>query len=255
MAEFPNELFDLAFVGGHKEGYPDLASVAEDENWGYSKVSPKNPNPILVNYVNYTYSRLVEENKVVLSGDGQKLCFNTGLVTPNQEEIFALFTVNRTDGKQPWYLKSWCKRSSHELSSFSELPELAQYFDDPSALLFDVRKELRVNVDHIIEENKERFPEPYRSMELFALRNFLNGSLDAVKIRVRRNYKTAIPQYYGGRMQILLPLCLSNPKVADLALAVERYQDHYRASTCLTLDMAYNNARQLAKPDRDWLQP
>jgi len=23
----------------------------------------------------------------------------------------------------------------------------------------------------------------------------------------------------------------------------------------LTLDMAYNNARQLAKPDRDWLQP
>jgi hypothetical protein len=37
-------------------------------------------------------------------------------------------------------------------------------------------------------------------------------------------------------MQLLLPLCLETP-------------------TCLTLDMAYNNARQLARPDTDWLQP
>ncbi|HII1671176.1 TPA: DUF3825 domain-containing protein [Salmonella enterica] len=31
--------------------------------------------------------------------------------------------------------------------------------------------------------------------------------------------------------------------------------DFYRASTCLTLDMSYNNARLLARPDRDWLVP
>ena len=42
---------------------------------------------------------------------------------------------------------------------------------------------------------------------------------------------------------------------ADLALVVEDHVGFYRASTCLTLDMAYNNARQLARPDRDWLQP
>ena len=43
--------------------------------------------------------------------------------------------------------------------------------------------------------------------------------------------------------------------VADLALVVERHSTFYRAATCLTLDMAYNNARQIARPDRDWLQP
>jgi hypothetical protein len=42
---------------------------------------------------------------------------------------------------------------------------------------------------------------------------------------------------------------------ADLALVVERFDGFYRAATCLTLDMAYNNARQLARPDKDWLQP
>jgi hypothetical protein len=38
-------------------------------------------------------------------------------------------------------------------------------------------------------------------------------------------------------------------------LVVERHQQFYRVSTCLTLDMAYNNARQICKPERDWLQP
>jgi len=51
-----------------------------------------------------------------------------------------------------------------------------------------------------------------------------------------------------------LPLCLSDPEKADLALVVEKDPEgFYRASTCLTLDMAYSNARVLAKQDPDWL--
>ena len=254
MHEFPDNIFDLAFLSGHKEGFPDLADLAENEDWNYQNTTSNSSNPILTNFIAYTYKRLVEENKIVVSRDGQHLCFNTGLVTENQEDIFSYFGVNKK-GEQPWYLIEWKKASDNDLASFTKLPDLASYYDDPSALLFDVRKELRANVDHIIEDNKERFPESVRSMQPFALRNMLQGALDAVKVRVRRNYKTAIPQYYRGRMQILLPVCLSNPRVADLALAVEDCGDHYRASTCLTLDMAYNNARQLARPDKDWLQP
>lgn len=92
-------------------------------------------------------------------------------------------------------------------------------------------------------------------MDTHALQLLLTGAIDNAKERVRRNYKAAVPQYYRGRIQLLLPLCLSNPKVADLALVVEAHDGFYRAATCLTLDMAYNNARQLARPDRDWLQP
>lgn len=254
MPDFPSNLFDLAYLPTHAQGYTDLAELAEPEDWNYQINKDANPNPILVNYISHTYIRLVEENKISLSPNGQNLCFNTGLVTPNQEEIFAYFEANRNN-QQPWFLVGWRKKSSHELNTFSKLPDLASYFDDPSTLLFDHRKEVRANIDHIIEDNRERFPVPYDSMETFALRNFIQGALDAVKIRVRRNYKTAIPQYYRGKMQILLPICLSNPTVADLALTLENCGDHYRASTCLTLDMAYNNARQLARPDKDWLQP
>ncbi len=260
-AEFPADIFQLAFVGGFREGLPELKDLAEDEDWGYrtqrEHTNPNPvPNPVLTNYISHTYQRLVEERKIAISSDGQRLCFNTGLVTANQEEIFALFEPNRNaDAQQEWYLSGWQQRSSRSLSAFSKLPELAQYYDDPAELIFDTRWELRVNVDHVVENNVERFPAPYNTMEAFALRNSMNGAIDAAKARVRRNYKTAIPQYYHGRLQLLLPICLSHPRVADVALVVERHTDHYRAATCLTLDMAYNNARQLARPDKDWLQP
>jgi hypothetical protein len=87
------------------------------------------------------------------------------------------------------------------------------------------------------------------------LQNLTTGAIEAAVQRVRRNYKTAIPQYYQGSVQLLLPLTLLDPAKADLALVVEKFSDFYRAATCLTLDMAYNNARQLARPDRDWLSP
>lgn len=41
----------------------------------------------------------------------------------------------------------------------------------------------------------------------------------------------------------------------DWYIVVEDYGMMYRASTCLTLDQAMNNARLLVRPDRDWFNP
>lgn len=171
--------------------------------------------------------------------------------------MYASFETNRKEeAASPWYFKGWFRRGQWELNKFPELPDLAHYFDDPSCLVLDARKDLRVNVEHIIEDTpRERFPEPYKSMDDYQVQTSLKGVIDTAKERIRRSYKTAIPQYYKGQIQLLLPLCFTNPQRADLALVVERHSTFYRASTCLTLDMAYNNARQLARPDRDWLQP
>lgn len=48
---------------------------------------------------------------------------------------------------------------------------------------------------------------------------------------------------------------MTNRSKADLALVIYRQNEVYLASTCLNLDMAYNNARLLARPDSDWLEP
>jgi len=198
---------------------------------------------------------LAEENKVEVSDDGQRVSFNTGLVTQNQEAIFAIFNHNTIPDRQPWHFQCWCRKGQHDLTSFSHLPDMAHYFDDPSLLVFDAKKELRENIEHIIEDNKDRFPPPYNEMDNFQLQTFLKGAIENAKSRVKRNYKTAIPQFHRGKIQLLLPLCISRPDTADLALVVEDHGTFYRASTCLTLDMAYSNARQLARPDKDWLKP
>jgi hypothetical protein len=95
--------------------------------------------------------------------------------------------------------------------------------------------------------------------------NTFNGAIEHAKKRLKRNYKTAIPQYYRGKhtpvgqLQLLLLLCFSDPTKADLALAVYKVsqdgEHFYSGRTCLTLDMAINNARLICKPDDEWLKP
>lgn len=76
-----------------------------------------------------------------------------------------------------------------------------------------------------------------------------------MKKKVSANYKLAIPQYYEGKIQLLLPLCLADDNIPDLALVVTKTNNVYRGHTCLTLDMAYNNARLIARPESNWLNP
>jgi len=140
------------------------------------------------------------------------------------------------------------------LARFSPLAKLANYFDDPSVLLYDRRRELHIDVEHVVQDNLSRFPAVASGNEHLA-RQLLHAARADTEQRVYRNYKTAIPQYYRGEVQLLLPLCLEHPSRADLALVVSRQGDHYRGETVLTLSMAYTNARLLTRPDTEWLRP
>ncbi|QSV54759.1 MAG: DUF3825 domain-containing protein [Dolichospermum sp. UKL201] len=254
-------LFDFAYFRQFDKDIDDLAKMASDEDWDYKHSHSKKINPVLRSYFNYTLKRLLEENKVVESD--RTCCFNTGLVTDNQEDIFALFETNQ-NGSQKWVFKTFCKESDFLLRRFNPLPQRAVYFNDPTNLVYDVRLgEPRIDYDHIKnrEENRNRFPEPYRSMSDYQLQVALEGAVKLAIKRVQRNYKAAVPQFFWdskascGELQLLLPLCISSPSKADVALVINRTENVYSGETILTLDMAYNNARLLAKPDTEWLQP
>jgi len=252
----PDTLFNIGLTPKNVEAIRSLPAMAEPEDCNYHATRTDRELPVLHSYLRYTYERLAEERKISVAPDKHFACFNTGLVTPNQGEIFALYEVNKIPDLDPyWHFWRFCRKGEQDLTRFPELPDMAHYFDNPSVLVMDTTKEVRVNIEHIVEDNKDRFPEPYRKMDNYAVQTFLKCALDNAMQRVRRNYKTAIPQYYQGNIQLLLPMCLGAPSKADMALVVANYGEFYRASTCLTLDMAYNNVRLLARPDRDWLQP
>lgn len=254
MASYTPPLFQFAWFRDFNAVLEDLRSLASEENWEYQN-PPSRRNIILFNYMQHTFQRLKEENKIVKQG--KYASFNTGLATPNHEEIFALFKESTMPSAPlPYFFVKFCKESDFDLvKRFDPLPETANYISDPSELIFDTRIRLTVNVDHVIEDNISRFPAFLQSQNIQLLRNVVNGAIEDAKKRIKRNYKTAIPQYFKGQVQLLIPLCLEDANRADLALVVQKMGGIYRASTCLTLDMAINNARLIAKPDDDWLNP
>lgn len=243
------------------EGDPDLfdklANLAEDEDWDGRDANFVGEQRILRNYVEWTFERTYQQDKVLTSPDGRCSAFNTGLATKEQEAIYGFFEQNRNEARQPWFFRGWRVESARDLlESFPEPPDYATYTDDPADYYYDWHRELKVSVRHVVEDNLDRFPEALRG-DRYGLELRLDSAVERARKRVRRNYKAAVPMWYPAedKVQLLLPLSLTRPEAVDLALVVSRHGEHYRGSTVLTMGMAYSNARLLARPDGDWLQP
>lgn len=264
------EIFDFALFTKWDENLRFLATILSDEeNWEYSNPkkeidegnnSARYSFPILRNYLEYTFQKIKSEDKIVYGDNKRVACFNTGLLTENLEEIFALFTENKSYNKiSPYFFKAFVKESDRDFLTYfsNNIPESANYFTEPDKLIFNPRWNVVTDIDHIIKDSKHRFPSPLNTASAREIRKHLVGALDEIIKRVKTNYKLAIPQYYNGKIQLLLPLYLFNDENADLALVVDRITDSntYIISTCLTIGMAYNNARLIVRPQIDWLKP
>lgn len=224
-------------------------------------------NRILKNYLSFSFSRAVflterdvdqtaPSNLPLVFGDDRCL-FNTGLYTRRFETIYGLFEPNtKPDARQRWFLKGFFKESDPMLVSFEYLPCRVRFAEDPSELVFDYRLPIRSNIDHILgdEENLTRIPASLMGEgNSLLLRRAFEGAVVEAARRAAANYTLAVPQFYGGRIQLLLPLCLTGDK-PELALTIQREDGFYAARTCLTLDMAYNNARLICRPETSWIK-
>lgn len=217
----------------------ELSQIADEECW-YNDTYPN--NGILANYLVKTYDKLTSEKKIIIGKD--YALFNTGLFNKYFDPIYAY-----QSGREILFL------TAYELSNLGivERPERANYFEHPDLLLFDWHYPIDVHYKHILddERNKSRLPEEFLNSKNKI--NIINGALDTMKKKISANYKLAIPQYYENKIQLLLPLCLMSDDKPDVAIAVTKKNSCYQGHTCLTLDMAYNNARLIAKPESNWL--
>lgn len=262
MANFSSELFKFAVFPDYNNSIPFLAEkLAEREEWDFSDSQTKSYS-ILKNYLEFIFRKLQQEKKITFTQNNDFACFNTGLITDNLEDIFAFFEKYknpRPGFNTPFCFKAFLKKSDNNiLRYFSHcLPDVANFFENPEHLIFNPKCILIPDIDHIIKDNIDRFPAHLQRSDDAELRRQITGSIEDVKKRVRVNYKIAVPQYYDGKIQLLLPLCLtSGSPNPDLALVVHKLNDNtYTARTCLTLKMAYNNARLIVKPQSNWLKP
>lgn len=216
-----------------------LSKIANPENWS----SPTYPSKgILANYIVKTYDKLTSEKKITIGQD--YALFNIGLFNKYYDQLYAY----QSRAEISFF-------TGYELGQIGikERPERANYFEKPELLLFDWHYPIDVHYTHILddEKNRKRLPQEFLSSDNKI--NIINGALNTMKKKVSANYKLAIPQYYEGKIQLLLPLCLMSDNKPDIAIAVTKKENSYQGHTCLTLDMAYNNARLIANPESNWL--
>lgn len=241
-------LLDWAYFGYFPKALIKLKDFALQEDWDFkdSLPDPDHPYPILYSYLLHTFGRLVLEKKIGISSDMTVAAFNTGLVDPRYEPIYALFTPNK-DPRTPWEFRSFCVAGEGNegqalVRNFSQLPLAAHYFDNPLDLLFDTRaSKPELDWRHVIVDRIGRYPtefvedhwpaaftrrdisglsdgerERYYSALGSAIeqdsrtyRRIISRVKDAIDLsikRVRWNYKTAIPTYYPRVKKVQLLL-------------------------------------------------
>lgn len=61
--DFPDNFKSFALMPKFDENIDALALLAENEDWSYKATSSTYTNPVLRNYLLYTYKRIAEEKK------------------------------------------------------------------------------------------------------------------------------------------------------------------------------------------------
>lgn len=223
---------------------------------------------ILKSYLENVFERLLHESikdnrKLIYSKDGNRVLFNTNLLDKFSHEVYIVADV-RESGRfwNPRYSKSQKERLEQCFTKL--IPSPPSFFTNIDDIIFntswDVDKEYDA-FNHIIEERRERFAERYKDSPTELLAKKLQDAIDFAVILAQRNYKFIVPMYrpQTNSIQLLMPIYLegiygTNPDFA-LVLTPDSENEMYIPETILSLDMCYQNARLIAKPDETWLNP
>ncbi|MCL1820543.1 MAG: DUF3825 domain-containing protein [Oscillospiraceae bacterium] len=227
-------------------------SALSPEKWSFGSNSD---NTILKNYIFHTFLKLEEEDKIYI--EENCALFNTGLYTTYYEAIFGYFVPNKNPNRQSWFLDGFYTSYQLGMMGIANYPPRANYFYAPELLVFDANCEITPQYPHIFgkPENFLRIPESIRNSPNKTI--LFDGAIKRAKHMIDASYKTAVPQYYKGKIQLLIPICLISENKPDLALVVSKNDagNQYLGHSCLDLDMAYNNARLISRPESIWLYP
>lgn len=259
------DLFMFAYIPDWYDKLMELAELAIQEPWHFK--SPNYPaknikTPILEKYIReifrmqaITYNAATDEwqemNAMHISG--RRACFHTGLFTQSFRPIYACFEPNkRMDSMLQWHLQGFADDNSIWLKHASPLPK-SPLSGIPERPGFNPGWTIRVNMKHILEdpENKSRIPEELSRLKFLPL--LMETATELGRRQSMMQPGIVVPQIYRGRVQYLLPISLSDPDKTDLAMALSIMEGYYQGETCLTPQMAYQNARLLGRPTVRWL--
>ena len=262
----PTDLFEFAYVPDWYGQLDELAEMILPESWRFKKPTFETKNidtPILERYINLIFRKQsIDHNTApdTLSAQGffhienERACFHTGLYTQRYKAVYACFKRNKKQNSTlKWYFNGFCDEVSPNLKYIHPLPNKPYFPAMKNGVNFIPEWPIRVNVDHILgdEENLERIPSKIRKAKNLPL--LLETAVELARRKSVIEPSIIVPQGYQNRLQYLLPVCLTNMVKPDLAMTLSVMDGYYLGNTCLTLEMAYLNARMIVHPIAKWL--
>lgn len=260
------DLFDFAYIPDWYEQLETLKKAALPEAWTFRKPQYTYKNqttPILERYIQHVFRRQAFHYNLAkgkgqaekyLFMDGESACFHTGLFNQRYKAIYGVFTQNRKpESTFQWYFQGFVDEMSPFMMQVEPLPQKPTYDMALCSAQYNQGWNIRVNVEHILSdsENLERIPPKIRKAKNLPL--LLETAVEYARRKAAVDYTMVVPQLYRNRVQFLLPICLTHMEKADMAMALSTMEGYYLGHTCLTLEMAYLNARMLGKPAAPWL--
>lgn len=226
-----------------------LARIAAPEPW---TVAGHDETWLLREYLEQTFERLHAQRRVAVAADGSRSLFDTGLTTAEDGAIYGLCLPGSNPDGAPWALQGWVTEGDARVADhFTEAPGRADYAADPAELVYDWRNPLSVQPRALLEgrESVAALPGSLRTNPYLA-GLVMEGAVRRAEERVRRDPRTAVPAWdpAAERVLLLLPLALSSPDAADVALVVARETAVNRGVSLLALDMARARARLVSRP-------
>ena len=271
----------------------ELAELSERRNWDFSNDAGNNVSLGSLNYyLELTFGRITEDiehdedcQEIVTTEDETGKLFCTGLRHREfGSYIYACCTDPDDNGvyqKVKWVfgIGQEGNRSYPSELIFQErdgqrnhgLPYPANWTREPEKLVFQYQRGAKSNIhfnfNHMYEEHLDRIK--FDGADATGIGDKLDfdefvkrveNAWPTTRKLLEASYKNAIPTYYQGDIQLLVPLYLDKRKPstpsAALVLARDRTgKRYYYAPTFLTLEMARNNALIITRIDDSWLTP
>jgi hypothetical protein len=284
------KLFDFAFVPNYPQPIEKLSQFAEPEPWGRAHRVLKSyfnhmfekvyDDGLIVSSRDGAYAAF---NTGLTNGQFEPIfaVFAKNERPDAQAWFFRGFGIQNRKGLGELLV-----------TDFDTLPHRVRFVENLSDLLYDPRKgaprchwralfldhlkriprpflehalDGRLTIPNVVGLEREEAQARYEAFreEMETADDALDFMIGAAEValeqamdRVHSDYKTAVPQWHAKDrvVNLLLPLALYNPREVDAALSV-RLDEHgnYVGEHLLTLEMAYNNARLIAKPEAAWL--
>lgn len=249
----PMELNQYAWVDPNREPHwlSQLASEAVDENWGRDRT-------YLKYYCETNFTLAHAQGLIYEDPEGRYALWRVGhLRSADGAPIYAVFVPNTNPHRQPWFFLTFLARRNPVVrlpgsarGTWQVLrPGTPPREPDYEPLTYSSSFMVEYNWDHFLKDRADRLASQMPEIE--NERVLYLSLFGAMELAHRHYPQYAVPSFYNGRYQHMLPLYITTGDTRqrpDLVAVLDANEERgmYSVRTLLPPDWAYSNARAIA---------